>query len=287
MPARLTAYLPDDAAPSRLLQPRETLCIGRGDDCGLRLNHPSVSRRHAELQGSDEGWRLLDLGSKNGSFADGAAATDILLRSVCWLRFGDIYCEFTPLTQAQAAESEQRLRSRRVTATAHTRRMEHITDLDELLSASVRAAVELAQCERGFLLLRDGDDYAVRASHGSEPQATSAAAFPGSAGVLRRATDERRAVIVNDVGAEPWLAGRASVVSGGLRALVCLPLLDGDEVLGALYADRGDAPDASAITTLDLELLGAFVERAALWIAARRASQVLCSRPVRGTAEIP
>ncbi len=286
MPARLTAYLPDDAAPSRLLQPRETLCIGRGDDCGLRLNHPSVSRRHAELQGGDESWRLLDLGSKNGSFADGAAATDTLLRSGCWLRFGDIYCEFTQLTQAQAAESEQRLQARRVTATAHTRRMEHITDLDELLSASVRAAVELAQCERGFLLLRDGDDYAVRASHGSGPQA-SAVAFPGSAGVLRRATDERRAVVVNDVGAEPWLAGRASVVSGGLRALVCLPLLDGDEVLGALYADRGDAPDASAITTLDLELLSAFVERAALWIAARRASQALAGHPVRRAAEIP
>ncbi|WP_330970567.1 GAF domain-containing protein, partial [Lysobacter sp. A3-1-A15] len=98
-------------------------------------------------------------------------------------------------------------------------------------------------------------------------------AFSGSVGAVRRALRQRAPVVANEVRSEAWLAARDSVVSAGLSSLVCLPLLDGERVLGAIYADRvGDGP---AISTLDLELLEAFAENAAVWIAARRASELL------------
>ena len=76
-----------------------------------------------------------------------------------------------------------------------------------------------------------------------------------------------------DIGSEPWLASRESVVAGGLQTLVCLPLLDGGQAFGAIYADR--TRPGPPVTTLDLELLEAFSEHAALWIAARRATAAL------------
>jgi len=273
MQARLIAYPPDNAAIVRLIRPDEVLRIGRMPECQLVLDHSSVSRVHAELHGNGGQWRLVDLGSKNGSHVDGIAVKDAQLQHACWLRFGDVYCEFAPLTEAEAESGERDREARRGAATAHTMRMKKLTRLDELLEASLRAALELAQCERGFVLLDDGAGFAVRASLSLDSAALAARAFSGSVGAVRRALDQRRAVVVNDIGSEPWLASRDSVVAAGLSALVCLPLMDDGRVLGAIYADR-IAP-GPAISTLDLELLEAFAENAAVWIAARRTSERL------------
>lgn len=271
MPARLIAHLPEGAAASRMLHAGDVLRIGRGEDCGLRLDHPSVSRAHAELRVDGDGWRLSDLRSKNGTWVDGSAVTEAVLTCGCWLRLGDIHCEFEPVDAAAAADP--RLQARRARATALTAGLQRATGFGDLLGGSLRAVIELAQCDRGFLLLREGDGYAVRAQHAIDPQQMTARGFSGSAGAVDRALREVRAVVVNDIGGEPALAARASVVAGGLRALVCLPLLDGVRPFGAIYADR--TTPGAAITELDLELLQAFAERAALYMIARRASDAL------------
>src|SRR3546814_4365743 len=104
MQARLTAFVPDSAAITRSLSPGERLRIGRGDDCELLLAHPSISRLHAELVVSGDRWRLTDLRSKNGSFVEGAQVASTLLESSCWLRFGDVHCEFAALDAAARSE---------------------------------------------------------------------------------------------------------------------------------------------------------------------------------------
>jgi hypothetical protein len=51
-------------APARLV-------IGRSAECDVPVPHDSVSRRHALLDGGDDGWRIEDLGSSNGTFLGG------------------------------------------------------------------------------------------------------------------------------------------------------------------------------------------------------------------------
>ncbi|MEO6263441.1 MAG: FHA domain-containing protein [Luteimonas sp.] len=275
MQARLTAYPPDNAALTRSIGPGDALQIGRAGDSGLLLDHPSISRAHAELSEHDGAWTLRDLGSKNGSFVDGTPIAQAMLDHACWLRFGDVFCEFAPLSATEIAAGESGLRARRAAATAHTARIDGLQRLDDLLDASLRGVLELAQCERGFVLLDGGDGYSVRASLALDPARLATREFSGSVGAVRRALEQRRSVVANDIGSEAWLASRASVAAAGLSALVCLPLLDGKSTLGAVYADR--VHPGPPITTLDLELLEAFAERAALWIAARRASELLDS----------
>ena len=274
--ARLTAYRPDNAALTRSIGSGVALRIGRGDDSGLRLDHASISRAHAELHEHDGAWQLRDLGSKNGTFVDGTPIAQARLEHACWLRFGDVFCEFAPLSAAEVAADDSGRRARRAAATAHTARIDGLQRLDDLLDASLRGVLELAQCERGFVLLDNGGDgYSVRANLALDPARLATREFSGSVGAVRCALEQRRSVVANDIGQEAWLASRASVVAAGLSALVCLPLLDGESTLGAIYADR--VPPGAPITTLDLELLEAFAERAALWIAARRASKRLDS----------
>ena len=274
MHARLIAYPPEQAAIVRLVRRGDALRIGRALDSDLRIEHPSVSRHHAQLTAHGDGWRLRDLDSKNGSFADGRRVEgEASFAEACWLRFGDVHVEFAPLGEADLVAEERGRQARRAIATAHTARIEGLSRLGDLLDATLRSVLELAQCRRGFLLLAQGKDFSVGSSLSLDAQRLATREFGGSVGAVRRTLAQRAPIVVNDVEREGWLAARASVAQAGIRALVCLPLLEGDRVLGAVYADRTD--EGPAITTLDLDLLQAFTDHAAMWIAARQASEQL------------
>src|SRR3546814_14367295 len=114
MHARLIAYPPDQAAITSPLKAGDSLRIGRAGDNRLRIDHPSISRAHAELLAHDGSWTLHDLGSKNGSFVEGERVAECTLEKPCWLRFGDVYGEFTLLDDAEAiAEAGGRTEGRR------------------------------------------------------------------------------------------------------------------------------------------------------------------------------
>jgi hypothetical protein len=67
-PAAVSAAL-ETASSTLALTHRHTV-LGRGAEADLRLDDPSISRRHAEIVLSDPP-RLTDLGSTNGTFLDG------------------------------------------------------------------------------------------------------------------------------------------------------------------------------------------------------------------------
>lgn len=49
----------------------DRVVIGRGEGCEIRLAHPEVSYRHAEIYEEEGKWFIKDLGSSNGTFVDG------------------------------------------------------------------------------------------------------------------------------------------------------------------------------------------------------------------------
>lgn len=283
MQARLIAYPPDAAAVSRWLQPGERLRVGRDPDCDLVIDHPSVSRRHAELYRNGERWHLRDLGSKNGSFVDGIAISDHPLPEHCWLRLGDSFCDFSCFDAAQAAAMQARLAQRRELSQLLTRQVRDATGRESLPARVLNGVVELAGCSRGFLLLADPGigDFTVQASLDMDAGDIGSRAFSGSVSAVQRALASRKPLVVNDIGSEAWLASRGSVVAGGITTLVCLPLSDGREVFGAVYADRRSTPggEGEPITSFDLELLAAFAESATLYLLAQRAMRTIDDAP--------
>jgi len=58
-----------------------SLLIGRDSVAKIKLLDTEISRRHAELTESADGYRIRDLGSVNGTFVNGRAVQDALLRS--------------------------------------------------------------------------------------------------------------------------------------------------------------------------------------------------------------
>jgi pSer/pThr/pTyr-binding forkhead associated (FHA) protein len=266
MPARLTLHLP--AAPARelILPDGGEIVVGRSLECGVVVDDGRVSRRHAALAPGSSGWTVADLGSKNGTLVDGRPVTAGPLPAQSWLSFGGLIAHFEAVAGSVADLHEQR-RRRLTTATVAGRALlDPRAGLSDLLSRVVVSMLSLTNAERGFLLLAGaGGELQVAARSGLSWDDLRAAEFSGSAGAVERALARGQAVVSADAGADAELGARASIAASGIRALLCVPIREGDRAIGAMYADS--RRPGSAFTELDLEILEELAAQAGLALA--------------------
>jgi diguanylate cyclase (GGDEF)-like protein len=83
------------------------LVVGRGDNCDIRINDSSVSRRHAMVQAGEGGWSVTDLGSTNGTFLNNAAVESASLRDGDYLRIGNCIYRFLTGGNVEAQYHEE------------------------------------------------------------------------------------------------------------------------------------------------------------------------------------
>jgi len=67
--------------------------LGRSSRNDVQIDHPTISRFHAEIELSDEGMFVRDMDSSNGVFVNGARAFECSLESGQVLRLGDVSLE--------------------------------------------------------------------------------------------------------------------------------------------------------------------------------------------------
>jgi len=81
--SRVSASPPVSYAELRLPDTtrRVELTVGRAGDCDYVLDEPTVSRHHAVLRRTPEGWELRDTGSTNGTRVNGWRIDEAALRS--------------------------------------------------------------------------------------------------------------------------------------------------------------------------------------------------------------
>jgi signal transduction histidine kinase len=74
----------------------ESIPIGRDPASKIRMNDTEVSRRHAELVRTPDGYRILDKGSANGTYVNNQAVKDALLRPGDRVQVGQSLFLFSP-----------------------------------------------------------------------------------------------------------------------------------------------------------------------------------------------
>lgn len=74
-PFKVTISLVSGSGPESLhvFDADRTLVIGKAPDCGLKVEARGVSRMHCQLEGTQQGWNIIDLDSTSGISINGKA----------------------------------------------------------------------------------------------------------------------------------------------------------------------------------------------------------------------
>ena len=104
---RLIQTTGESAGREYTLSRPETL-VGTAPECHIRLNEATVSRQHFKVLQDGDTYRVVDLGSTNGTFVDGAKISDAFLRPGSVIAAGGIHFKFeTLIDEEEFAPSDE------------------------------------------------------------------------------------------------------------------------------------------------------------------------------------
>ncbi len=263
--------------------------IGRRSGKGLVILDPRISRDHAEIVPSGDGYLLRDLGSRHGTWVNGARVETAQLKPGDEIALGASdgpRLIFAPLTgmardflrqlsmvtgeEDSGAADLQKLSLFLELA----RKLDSPSALEDVLVSLIETTLRLTGAERGYVFLQEAGELRLAAARNraGEPIAGDQSISRSTIhDALASATD----FIFSDTAANSGALARQSIVDQNLRMVLCIPLrprLVREEVmqsliarpeaaLGALYLDSHAA--ARGFSSLNADLLHAIANQAA------------------------
>jgi transcriptional regulator with GAF, ATPase, and Fis domain len=243
--------------------------IGRDPECDIVLDDDRVSRRHARLVFDDAAWRLIDLASTNGTLLHGRPLQSAAVQHDGWISFGGLLARFEHSTREREEAESRRREARYRTSISLQRELSPSLGLSALLERLLGSVLQLSGTERALVLLNaDDGPLEIAARRGLTDDDLGSAGFRGSVGAIERVIATSRPVTVSDALSDPYLQVRESVIAGGMRALIGLPLVAAGRMIGLIYADSRSP--GTSFDELDVEILDSLASHAALAIVVAR-----------------
>ncbi len=139
-------------------------------------------------------------------------------------------------------------------------------DLDEVLGRVMALLIEVVRAERGAVLLWDAAESALRFTAGRDAagQPVTEDQLALSHSVVDQVWTTRAPLLTTDAQADDRLRLNYSVVSFGIRSVMCAPLLTRGSGVGVVYVDS--RREARLFDQSSLDLLAAFCNQAAIAI---------------------
>jgi sigma-B regulation protein RsbU (phosphoserine phosphatase) len=155
-------------------------------------------------------------------------------------------------------------------------------ELEQVLEEVLDSVCRLTGAERAYLMLRDGGARAthvppdlnslrIRAARNWSQEGLSDVEVHFSRTVVEDALSKAEPIVTTNAQADERFKDRASVVSQGLRSVVCIPLIVRRSVVGVLYADN--RIQSGLFSPNNMPLLVAFGTQAAVAIEKARIHQ--------------
>jgi sigma-B regulation protein RsbU (phosphoserine phosphatase) len=264
---------------------KRVFTIGRNPGNDLMLLSSRVSRDHGAIVYDNGSYYLVDKGSKSGLFVNGQPVTRCELHHLDRIGVGghdDCQIQFFEESAPMIFESSQSLNLSQLdpasgaSANKELQRLARYVEVnqafkfsltpDDVLCLIVDAAIEMANAERGCLMLKnEAGQLEFKVARDSKRNLLSGADFQMSSTVVQEAFNEKRTVVVADY-LENNHSARRSVSDLNLRSIVCVPLrhfemsektmgltgMSKHNTIGVLYVDSRKTRGAFSKTSLTL-----------------------------------
>lgn len=242
--------------------------IGRQPDNQLIIRDSRASRNHSRIVLENGEYMIEDCGSLHGTHVNGKLVKRQILRNSDRIDFGvaDSYHlifaidgaelkrlmdQFAGGEKAHAGPGGSLAKLRAILDLARTLQSSFSTE--DVLRSVVDAGLAITNAERGFLLLRDGEDLEIRAARNRRGATLDAAELKVPRRVIHRALQHRRDLLYMnfDPLGEGETKPKNSIVDLELRSVICVPLVrintgqsditkvldSASETVGVLYMD--------------------------------------------------
>jgi transcriptional regulator with GAF, ATPase, and Fis domain len=249
--------------------------IGRDSSNSLTISDPALSRRHCIITREENSYNIRDLKSRNGTFVNGVAVKESLLKHRDQISIGDSSfsllladdaeefavgrVEFEDrVTQATAKlrpqdvlylqpdrilrelPSSSRL-GRSLNALLKISRAVHsVRDLEQLQGRILELVFEVTPAERGAILLDSKGNTGFGSVFARHRPGVPVQAVHVSRTVTQQVIEEGVAVLGADVAGSGDLRSVDSLVSSNVRSLLCVPITVSGKVTGCLYLDTAN-----------------------------------------------
>ncbi|MBC8078591.1 MAG: FHA domain-containing protein, partial [Chloroflexales bacterium] len=259
------------------------LNIGRQLDNDVVLNHAIVSRRHARVELRGRNTWVSDLASRNGlqlnrlrvkedQLADG----DVITIGPFDLHFEDRAAQsvtfddnkYFPLSANSRQVESGPLPMLELDLHEFYRistRLNQLIDYRELLHVVLEEVLRVVPSQRGFLLLRKGQELVpMVVIPSSEGDATI------SSSIVRKTLEGGEAVLTRDARLD--FSGSQSIISANIRSAISAPLIVSGATIGLIYLD---SPGREKFSERDRDIVAAIASQSAGVIERARLTEEL------------
>ncbi len=252
----------------------KAMALGRENSNPIRLHDTEISRKHAEVRQVEEGFRVVDLGSANGTFVNGLQVDQSPLRPGDRLQLGQTVMQFhedappeaaSKVTMLGPASPDDRsailktipagegsrvlhapdvaagwLKDRLVNLSVMyraTQAISHVLDTDALLPQILDLVFESIGADRGAILLKDDKGKLVPKAVHWRGEADPDEKLTISRTIIDHVLNQGQGVITSDAPGDTRFGPAQSIVDYGIREAICVPVQGRHVTLGVLYAD--------------------------------------------------
>ncbi len=293
--ARLILLQEGNATPFELS--KDQLLLGRHSDCDIQLRSNTVSRRHARITRTSEGYFLEDLGSGNGTFLNGKRVSEkVRLEPDDRIRIGPFRLRFEADPGEEQGGAEEDL-SRTICLADDLESSTILQDLDQSggfgsltvrpeaklkavleISRSLVGAVEMEtlfpkildtlfsifpHADRGCILLKDPRTGQMVPRAFKNRRNSQDEQVQLSRTIVNKALTEKKGILSADAVSDRQFSVSESISALAIRSMMCVPMLGLDgEPTGLIHIDTQNP--MHHFTKDDLDLLMAIAGQAAL-----------------------
>ncbi len=256
--------------------------LGRDHHCVVQVSDNEISRRHAEIRKDEQGYRLVDLGSSNGTFVNAEQVTERRLVNGDRVQLGRTLLLFTDADDRAEQPLEHGVDivgtaavegSRIVKSVSHepgsqlfagdpadspwlaaarsnlqlmyrtALAVSHTLDIDQLLARIIDMIFEWVEADRGCIMLIDHESNELTPVASRSRRGQSAdQRIAISRTILDYVMERKEGVLTSDAPADDRWKSE-SIAALGIREAICVPMQGRYGVVGVIYIDTYTPPD--------------------------------------------